>query len=279
MSTSIFYGTAAQTRTTTTIESHTDLYGCPLDLGDHSSGEDLSETVESLHTQTASTSLVHLPPTRSLSTIPTFSRRLGKEILMPLGYKTTIDRWRAAPLSTWYPLLPSEITLPSPPPAVAPLPPEYIESVGDDLETLRASLAFAMQEMMIHRARVGLLEHTDGKGGNLCVIYARGHRFESQRELGEIYILVATWHHSGGDTWHPDPTRIQTRPDPLTATSAATLASGSHLLKWMPRRCHMDCHMAWRLANGWLLCGTDKSEYRFGYEVQKYCIGCPYALF
>ncbi|GKD17291.1 hypothetical protein Tco_1206449 [Tanacetum coccineum] len=39
------------------------LYGYPLDSGDDSSKEDLSEIAESLHTQTASTSVVHPLPT------------------------------------------------------------------------------------------------------------------------------------------------------------------------------------------------------------------------
>ncbi|GJQ97705.1 hypothetical protein Tco_0008844 [Tanacetum coccineum] len=39
------------------------LYGYPLDYGDDSSDEDLSETAKSLHTQTAWTSIVHPPPT------------------------------------------------------------------------------------------------------------------------------------------------------------------------------------------------------------------------
>ncbi|GJV56168.1 hypothetical protein Tco_1457173, partial [Tanacetum coccineum] len=42
--------------------------------------------------------------------------------------------------------------------AAAPPPPEHIESVGDDIETLRASLASTMQETMTLRARVGLLK-------------------------------------------------------------------------------------------------------------------------
>ncbi|GKC74267.1 hypothetical protein Tco_1120150 [Tanacetum coccineum] len=60
------------------------LYGYPLDSGDES--EDLSETVESLHTQTASTSVVHPSPTRSLPTSLVFASQPGKEIPMPLGY-------------------------------------------------------------------------------------------------------------------------------------------------------------------------------------------------
>ncbi|GKC15320.1 hypothetical protein Tco_1012102 [Tanacetum coccineum] len=49
------------------------LYGYLLDSGDYSSDEDLSETVESLHTQTASTLVVHSPPTPPLPTSPAFS--------------------------------------------------------------------------------------------------------------------------------------------------------------------------------------------------------------
>ncbi|GKD52201.1 hypothetical protein Tco_1281177, partial [Tanacetum coccineum] len=37
--------------------------GYPLDYGDDSSDKDLSETAESPYTLTASTSVVHLPPT------------------------------------------------------------------------------------------------------------------------------------------------------------------------------------------------------------------------
>ncbi|GJW35674.1 hypothetical protein Tco_0058594 [Tanacetum coccineum] len=151
-----------------------------LDSGDDSSDEDLSETAESLHSQTASTSVVHPPSTRHLPTSHVFARQPGKEISMPLGYIATMDRWRAAPPSTCHPLLPSEIpsssslplpllpssSSPSPSlllslsPAVLP-PPERIESVGDDIETLHASLAFAMQETMALRAKVGLLEQHD----------------------------------------------------------------------------------------------------------------------
>ncbi|GJT67514.1 hypothetical protein Tco_1018994 [Tanacetum coccineum] len=49
------------------------LYGYPLDSGDDSSDEDLSEIAESLHTQTASTLVVHPPPTRPLPTSPAFT--------------------------------------------------------------------------------------------------------------------------------------------------------------------------------------------------------------
>nr|GEY59444.1 hypothetical protein [Tanacetum cinerariifolium] len=42
-----------------------------------------------------------------------------------------------------------------------PPPPKHIESVRDDIETLRASLAFFMQERMTLRARVRSLEQHD----------------------------------------------------------------------------------------------------------------------
>ncbi|GKC21545.1 hypothetical protein Tco_1023695 [Tanacetum coccineum] len=163
------------------------LSGYPLDSGDDSSDEDLGETAKLLHTQTALTSVVHPPPTRPLPTSPAFAHRPGKEILMPLGYRAAMDRWRAAPPSTCHPLLPLEIPsslsppsllpassspppsllpssshkrsrspspslppsvlpspLPSPPPVAVPPPPEHIKLVGDDIETLRASLEFSM---------------------------------------------------------------------------------------------------------------------------------------
>nr|GEY44778.1 hypothetical protein [Tanacetum cinerariifolium] len=51
--------------------------------------------------------------------------------------------------------------LPSPlPPIVAP-PLEHIESIGDDIDSLRASLASVMQETLTLRARVILLEQYD----------------------------------------------------------------------------------------------------------------------
>ncbi|GKD36200.1 hypothetical protein Tco_1251709 [Tanacetum coccineum] len=68
------------------------LYGYPLDSGDDSSDEDLSETAELLLTQTASTSVVHPPPTRPLPTSPAFSRQPGKEISMPLDYRASMNQ-------------------------------------------------------------------------------------------------------------------------------------------------------------------------------------------
>nr|GEV03086.1 hypothetical protein [Tanacetum cinerariifolium] len=129
------------------------LYGYLLDSGDDSSDEDMSETTESLHTQTPSTSVVYSPLTRSIPTSPAFSRRPRKDILMPLGYRVAMNQWRAKPSSTWYPLLPSELPsssrkrsrslspslapLVSPsllPPTVVPPPPEHMESVRDNIE-------------------------------------------------------------------------------------------------------------------------------------------------
>ncbi|GJX37293.1 hypothetical protein Tco_0250596 [Tanacetum coccineum] len=85
------------------------LYGYLLDSGDDSSDEGLSETAESLHTQTTSTSVVYSPCTQPLPTSPAFARRPGKGIPMPLGYGATMDRRRATPSSTCHPLLPSEL--------------------------------------------------------------------------------------------------------------------------------------------------------------------------
>ncbi|GJT83205.1 hypothetical protein Tco_1057547 [Tanacetum coccineum] len=146
---------------------------------------------------TASTSVVHPPPTRPLPTRPAFARRPRKEISMPLGYKVASDRWRTASPSTCHPLIPLEIpslslppllwtsssspppsllpslsrkrsrlpppSLPSsvsplPPPIVVPPTPEHVESVRDNIETLRASLASAIQETMTLRARAGSLK-------------------------------------------------------------------------------------------------------------------------
>ncbi|GJY89772.1 hypothetical protein Tco_0504968 [Tanacetum coccineum] len=115
------------------------LYDYPLDSGDDLLDKGLSETAESLHTQTATTSVVYPPPTRSLPTSHVLASQPGKEIPMPLGYKSAMNRWRAAPLFTWYPLLSLELPsssckrsrplLPSVPPS-----PEHIESAGDNIE-------------------------------------------------------------------------------------------------------------------------------------------------
>ncbi|GKB20037.1 hypothetical protein Tco_0853960, partial [Tanacetum coccineum] len=115
------------------------LYDYPLDSGGDSSGEDLSETAESLHTQTALTLVVHLPPMGLIPTSPAYIQ---------------------IALTTPSPLV-SSSPLPSPPTTIVPPPPEHIESIGDDIETLHASLASAMQETMTLRARVGSLDQHD----------------------------------------------------------------------------------------------------------------------
>ncbi|GJX47433.1 hypothetical protein Tco_0272623 [Tanacetum coccineum] len=159
------------------------LYGYPLDSGDDSSNEDRSETAESLHTQTASTSDVHSPPTRPLPTSPTFACRPGKEILtspppllrssssppslLPSSFSPpppllpSSSRKRSRSHSPSLPPLVSPSPLPPPPPAAAVPPPEHIESVRDNIETLRASLASAMHDTKTLHVRVRLLEHHD----------------------------------------------------------------------------------------------------------------------
>ncbi|GJR10236.1 hypothetical protein Tco_0792888 [Tanacetum coccineum] len=108
------------------------LYGYPLDSGDDSSDEDLSETAKSLHTQTASTSVVYPPPTRPLPISHPISPQPGKEISMPLGYRETMDRWRTASPSTYHPLLPSQIPSLSSPPSLLTSsslpPPSFLSS-------------------------------------------------------------------------------------------------------------------------------------------------------
>ncbi|GKB84916.1 hypothetical protein Tco_0957188 [Tanacetum coccineum] len=158
------------------------LHGYLLDSGDDSSNKDLSETVESLHTQTASTLVVHSPPTRPLPTSPAFARRPGKEIptsppllpssssppsLLPSSSSPppsllpSSSRKRSRSPSLSLPPSVSSSPLPSPSPAVVPPPPEHIKLVGDDIETMRASLAYAMLETMTLHARVRLLEQHD----------------------------------------------------------------------------------------------------------------------
>ncbi|GKG49416.1 hypothetical protein Tco_0515868, partial [Tanacetum coccineum] len=85
------------------------LYGYPLDSGDDSSDEDLSDSAELLHTQSTSASVVHPPPTRSLSTSLVLASQPGKEIPMPLGYRATMNQWRVALSSNWYPILSSKL--------------------------------------------------------------------------------------------------------------------------------------------------------------------------
>ncbi|GKB77982.1 hypothetical protein Tco_0944877 [Tanacetum coccineum] len=83
------------------------LYVYPHDSGDDLSDEDLSNTTKSLHTQSASTSVIHSSHIRPLSTSLVLASHPGKEFLMPLGYRATMNRW--TPSSTWHLLLSSEL--------------------------------------------------------------------------------------------------------------------------------------------------------------------------
>nr|GEY10346.1 hypothetical protein [Tanacetum cinerariifolium] len=140
------------------------LYCYPLDSGDDLSDEDLSKTTESLHIQTASTSVVHPPHNRPLPTSPTFACRPGKEIPMPLGYRQPwIDEemHHHPPRSrSPSPSLPPLVS-PSPPLELVPPPLEHVESLGDNIKTLRVSLEYAIKETMTLRARVRLLKQHD----------------------------------------------------------------------------------------------------------------------
>nr|GEU37905.1 reverse transcriptase domain-containing protein [Tanacetum cinerariifolium] len=90
------------------------LYVYPLDSGDDSSDEDLSDTAKSLHTQSASTLVVHTSPTQSLPA----SLYLLLSSELP---SSSCKRSRPLPPS----LLP-----------LVPPPPEHIESLGDNLEAI-----------------------------------------------------------------------------------------------------------------------------------------------
>ncbi|GJZ59814.1 hypothetical protein Tco_0615630 [Tanacetum coccineum] len=68
------------------------LYVYLLNSGDDSSDEDLSDTVKSLHTQSASTSVVHPSPTQSLPASLILANQPKKEIPMPLGYIVAMNR-------------------------------------------------------------------------------------------------------------------------------------------------------------------------------------------
>ncbi|GJS31619.1 hypothetical protein Tco_0492239 [Tanacetum coccineum] len=66
------------------------LYVYPLNSGDDSSDEDLSDTAKSLYTQSASTSVVHTSPTQSLPTSLVLANQPKKEIPIPLSYRETM---------------------------------------------------------------------------------------------------------------------------------------------------------------------------------------------
>nr|GEX68302.1 uncharacterized protein [Tanacetum cinerariifolium] len=77
------------------------LYIYPLNFGDDSSDEDLSDTAKSLHTQSASTSVVHTSPTQSLPTCLVLANQPKKEIPMAVGYRhgpSENEEWTSFPL-------------------------------------------------------------------------------------------------------------------------------------------------------------------------------------
>nr|GEW24313.1 hypothetical protein [Tanacetum cinerariifolium] len=85
------------------------------------------------------------------------------------------------------PSLPPSVSpspLPSPPPPAVPPPPEHIELVGDAIETLRDSLASAIQETTTFRARVGLLEQHDVQ--DIKASRARAEAAEQRAETLEV---------------------------------------------------------------------------------------------
>ncbi|GJX25465.1 hypothetical protein Tco_0231761 [Tanacetum coccineum] len=118
-----------------------DLDSDPLE--DDSPGEDLTETVESLHTHTTLTSVVYPLP----SLLPSSS-------LLPPSLLPSLSHKRPRSPSPSPPSVPSL-------PSVLPPPPERIELVGDDVQTLCASLASAKQETVTLCARVRGLELRD----------------------------------------------------------------------------------------------------------------------
>nr|GEX79096.1 hypothetical protein [Tanacetum cinerariifolium] len=125
------------------------LYVYPLNSGNDSSDEDLSDTTKSLHTQSASTLVVHTSPTQSLPTSLVLVNQPKNRIPMPLGYKSSHEPIESCTIIYRYPLLSSELpsssrkrsrplspsippSVPPPPPSVPP--PEHIESLGDNIK-------------------------------------------------------------------------------------------------------------------------------------------------
>nr|GEV35135.1 hypothetical protein [Tanacetum cinerariifolium] len=125
----------------TSLDRTPALYVYPLNCGDVSRDEDLSDTTKSLHIQSASTSVVHTSPIQSLPTSLVIANQPKKEIPMPLGYKLAMNQWRVAPSSTgihyfhqsYHPLLVRSRPLPPSLPPLVP-PPEHIESLRDNIK-------------------------------------------------------------------------------------------------------------------------------------------------
>ncbi|GKF03179.1 hypothetical protein Tco_0030102 [Tanacetum coccineum] len=122
------------------------LYGYPLDSGGDLLNEDLSETVESLHTQTASMLQSNHRSMESCITIHLSSTTFIRDTIIIITTITldiifftpsllpSSSRKRSRSPSPSPPPSVSPSPLPSPPSAVVPPPPEHIESVKDDIE-------------------------------------------------------------------------------------------------------------------------------------------------
>ncbi|GJV69763.1 hypothetical protein Tco_1485272 [Tanacetum coccineum] len=105
---------------------------------------------------------------------------------MPLAYKAVMNRWRAVPPPTWYPLLSSELTSssrrssrplsPSLPLSVPPLP-ERMESVGDN-EHIASMLSLADSICLCDG---GADSANDGESGLDLLRDEDGNTYESSR--------------------------------------------------------------------------------------------------
>nr|GEZ78418.1 hypothetical protein [Tanacetum cinerariifolium] len=162
--------------------------------------KDLTETVESLHTQTALTPVVQLPPTRPLPTSSAIVLRPRKEIPLPPSVASPFSlppsllpssshkrsRLPSPPPPSVVPppptipipppvIPPPPTTIPLPPAAVSPPPPGCIELVKDDVETLRARLASSLLEITKLHSRVEYAEthlkrsHVRQTGERVCI--------------------------------------------------------------------------------------------------------------
>nr|GEV22675.1 hypothetical protein [Tanacetum cinerariifolium] len=119
-----------------------DLYGYPLDSGDDSSDDVLSETAEAESPSTYHPLLPSEIP--SLSSPPSLLTSLSSP---PPSLLPSISHKRSRSPS---PLLASLVS-PSPPPTAVPPPLEHIESVGYNIETLSARVRSLEQHDVVTR--------------------------------------------------------------------------------------------------------------------------------
>ncbi|GJU66369.1 hypothetical protein Tco_1252628 [Tanacetum coccineum] len=126
---------------------------------DDSPGEDLIKTAESLLTQTTLTLVVHPPPSLlPSSSSPPLSLFPSSSSLPPSLLPSPSSSPPSSRKRSRSPSPPPSPSVPPPPPVLLPPLPEHVESVEDDIETLRARLASVEQETVTLRARVGSLE-------------------------------------------------------------------------------------------------------------------------